>query len=94
MILDVTEYYSASPWFLPIGEINIICSDEFYEQISKNEGENTDIKFVRLNLDLKTIITKDISNNKLFRSVVKGERRKIDWAKFFTLEIGKSKKKR
>lgn len=94
MILDVTEYYSSSPWFLPIGEINIMCSDEFYGHLVNLEDNNFNINFIRLNHDLRNIIAKDVSNNKLFKSVVKGERRKIDWAKFFTLEIGKSKKKR
>ena len=93
MVLDVTSFYSSSPWFLPIGDINVICSDIFYEHLSEFEKSNENIKFNRLNYDMKTIMTKDVVNNKLFKSVVKGERRKIDWKKFFTMEIGKSKKK-
>ena len=93
MVMDVAEYYSSSPWFLPIGEINIMCSDEFYEHLQTIDNRDMNINFFRLNQDLRMVLTKEVTNNKLFKSVVKGERRKIDWAKFFTLEIGKKKKR-
>ena len=93
MLLDIVEFYSGAPWFLPIGEIKLVCSDEFYDVIKQNTLENFNITFVRCEHNINKILDAPIAGNKLFSSNVKGERRKIDWAKFFSLEIGRSKKR-
>ena len=91
MVVDNLEFFSNSPWLVPMGEVKVICSDEFYDYI--NKIEEASIRFNRVPIDQKALLGKGISNNILFKSSIKKERRKIDWKKFFTLEIGKSKKK-
>lgn len=92
MLLDITQFYSSSPWFLPLGEIKIVCSDEFYNVLSANVEGYQDIKFIRSEHDVTKLTEATINKNKLFSSSLKAERKKIDWKKFFTMDLGKKKK--
>ena len=92
MLLDITQFYAGSPWFLPLGEIKVICSDEFYSALSLNLVDYDDIRFIHAENNVAKMMETPIINNRLFSSTLKGERRKIDWSKFFTLELGKKKK--
>lgn len=92
MLLDITQFYSSAPWFLPLGEIKIVCSDEFYNVLSANVEEYQDIKFIRSEHDVTKLTEATINKNKLFSSSLKAERKKIDWKKFFTMDLGKKKK--
>ena len=92
MLLDITQFYSTAPWFLPLGEIKIVCSDEFFNTLIVNTIDYSEIKFVRCENDIVKMLDSPITNNRLFSSSLKGERRKIDWAKFFSFELGKKKK--
>ena len=92
MLLDITQFYSTSPWFLPLGEIKLVCTDEFYESLIANTEDYKDIKFIRCENNVAKMVEANINNNHLFTSSLKGERRKIDWKKFFSFDIGKKKK--
>ena len=90
-IADFIDNYSQSPWFMPIQEIVVYGNDEILEHLNSS-AEDTPFKFVKANVDLAFINFVNVEHNDLFTQEFKKERRKIDWAKFLTMEIGKKKK--
>ena len=91
MIEDLISYYSGSPWFIPTKEIKVMCSNEMFNLL-ESVDEFKHIKLIKNELTMDEIVFKDVDANVLFSSSIKGERRKIDWSKFLTFEIGKKKK--
>jgi hypothetical protein len=91
-ILDNIEYFSKAPWFFPIHDVEIIGDKRLFEQFSAME-EESDINYIQSDSNIEELLCKDISNNILFTKILKQkERRKIDWQKFLSMEIGKKKK--
>ena len=91
-ILDIMDYYSQSPWFLPIREIETYCDENLFEIINEISSSEGNIAIQKGTANIDEMYRLDIENNTLFNQTVKGERKKFDWAKFLTLEIGKKKK--
>ena len=92
MLFDLVDFYSSSPWFLPIKDIETYCKDdELFDSLS-NFAKDYEYTFVRGDLNHLNTYKNEISYNKLFKSKFKAERKKIDWGKFFSMEIGKKKK--
>ena len=91
-IADVVAHYAVTPWFLPITNIDVVCEEDIaaaLNAVEKGEGKLTftylgDEPFGRL-------VKSSIGQNPLFSSGVKKERRRIDWKKLLTMEIGKKK---
>lgn len=92
LIMDIIEYYSHDPWFLPIKEMKVNTSEEMFELLTSLASEDEELILTKIEFDESQIVQSDISGNKLYKKSLKSERRKIDWAKFFTMEIGKKKK--
>jgi len=91
-VIDLLDFYSQTPWFLPIFEIKVLCTDEVYANLLQTNGDSK-IKYTRSDLTYKSIVDINVQNNKLFSSKISTkERKKIDWSKFLTMEIGKKKK--
>ncbi len=91
-IADLVDFYGASPWFLPLHEIDVICDDEFYDEFINLTKDYRNLEFKRKDVDLSKCVNFPIEKDELFNKTMSGERRKIDWAKFLTFEIGKKKK--
>lgn len=89
---DILGDFAKSPWFLPITEVNVFSSDELFNKLLESSKEESSLTFVKQQFDAANFVSQDIQNNKLFSNKIRTERRKIDWAKFFTMEIGKKKK--
>ena len=91
-ILDILDTYKEAPYFLPIQEVNVSCTDEvFGNLLTANKVEN--FKYVQTKNNIKTVLESSIHHNPLFSTkLTVKERRKIDWAKLLTMEIGKKKK--
>ena len=91
-IMDIVDFYSKAPYFLPVNSISVFSSDEFFGNLLLVNSDNK-IKYKKEQQELLKLLDKNIENNKLFTSKLSNKvRRKIDWAKFFTMEIGKKKK--
>ena len=91
-ICDSIDLYSKSPWFFPIREIEVIGDERVVELLNSASSEN-EVKYIKSNVSLDTLYAKKVNNNVLFTKTLKQvERRKIDWQKFFSMEIGKKKK--
>lgn len=89
---DILDEFSKSPWFLPIKEVNVYSSDEFFDKLVEVSKEDSSLTFNKQIFNAVDFVSHELQNNKLFTNKIKAERRKIDWAKFFTMEIGKKKK--
>ena len=92
MIADFVEAYSQAPWFMPVPEINVFTDDEVFSYLEAS-AEETTFKYVKANKNLEALVAYEVNNNSLFNQQYKENRRKIDWAKFFSMEIGGKKKK-
>ena len=93
MIFDLIEFYSSAPWFLPLKEIETYCrDDDLFESLS-NFAKDFDYAFIKGDINRFCVYKNEISFNKLFKSKFKTERKKIDWGKLLTMEIGGKKKK-
>lgn len=91
-ICDSLEIFGKSPWFFPIREIEVIGDERVLDLLNSVSGDN-DIKYVKSNITFESLYNKKVTNNNLFSKTLKQvERRKIDWQKFFSMEIGKKKK--
>ena len=95
MIMDILEYYSKTPWFLPIETIRIVANDEMYQKFIEYTQEYNSINLTRIDLKIKGMTEIEVKDCKLFSSTLKkkGLLGGIDWQKFFSLEIGKKSKK-
>lgn len=92
MIEDILGDYAKTPWFLPIKEVDVYSSDDFFNKLIEYGTKESSITFNKQVVDVEKLLTFDIQNNNLFTNKIKSARRKIDWAKFFSMEIGKKKK--
>lgn len=92
MMADFVDAYSQAPWFMPVPEINVYANSEVFELLEAS-AVDTSFKYVKASKDIETMIISDVVNNDLFSQEYKEKRRKIDWAKFFSMEIGGKKKK-
>lgn len=91
-VLSNIMFYNDSPYFFPIKEVEVISSDESFKMIDEFARNDKTINFVRSNESIDKLIKKGISHNPLFDTKVSKERRRIDWGKLLTMEIGKKKK--
>ena len=91
-IMDVVEYYTKAPYFLPVNQISVFATDEFFGNLLlANSDEH--LKYKQEQDSLKNLLNEYIEDNPLFSSKLSNKvRRKIDWAKLLTMEIGKKKK--
>ena len=92
VVFDVIDFYSSSPWFLPIKDIETYCEPELLESLSAFASKY-EYNFIKGDNSLLDTYKNDITSNKLFKSKLKGERKKIDWGKILSMEIGGKKKK-
>lgn len=91
-ILDVVQHFSQTPWFFPIHEVEVVGDKRVLEQLLDVEGEK-EINYIQSEINIENFFRKEIPNNVLFTKILKQkERRKIDWQKFLSMEIGKKKK--
>lgn len=92
LIADVASRFAGAPWFLPINVIDVVSEDGIAPQLNAIEKEEGGLTFNALGAEAFDHLAKgDISQNPLFNSGVKKERRKFDWKKLLTMEIGKKK---
>lgn len=92
-IFDILDFYSHSPWYFPMSDVRVIGDmDVITGLVEVSDGQNQ-IHFVDINSKAKEMIEKGVGHNSLFNKVAKvKERKKIDWKKFLSMEIGKKKK--
>jgi len=91
-IMDIVEYYTKAPWFFPIREIRVSASDEVFESLVA-ANQDQEIAYTKGSQSIDSIVSVELVNDKLFTNILKQkERRKIDWAKILSMEIGKKKK--
>ena len=91
-ILDILDAYKDGPYFVPINEIKVYATDEVLELLRAANSSEV-IKYSKAEGDLKVCLQEHISHNPLFdKQLLTKERKKIEWSKFFTMEIGRKKK--
>ena len=91
LICDIIEQYSRAPWFLPIKQVKVNTTEEMFEHLSMH-AEDGNIELVKRDFELDEYIQSDVKTNSLYKKNLKDERRRIDWSKFFSFEIGKKKR--
>lgn len=92
-IVEILEFYSAAPWFFPMNEIHFVGEIDVITGLVEASQEENQLHFVDLTSNAKELMEKGVGHNPLFDKVAKvKERKRIDWKKFFTMEIGKKKK--
>lgn len=89
---DLISYFAQDPWFIPISEIRVFSTDEFFNDFSALSKEYLSATLVRATTPIEGIPALHGNNNPLFSHSFKKERRSIDWKKFFSLSIGPKKK--
>lgn len=89
---DLINYFALDPWFIPISEIKVFSTDNFYNQLIEHASEYVPFVLERVPKSFDDIISLPGKNNSLFRKSIKKERRTIDWSKFFSMSIGPKKK--
>lgn len=92
MVGDILDCYASAPWFIPVNEVFVHGLNDQFDSLLLSAEDGVNFKYINSSNDLKVLYNSDVENNKLFSQQFKQERRKIDWAKFFTMEIGKKKK--
>ena len=92
LISDVFAAYSSAPWFLPLNEVKTISSPEVLAHLQEAAKEEEGLEFTNCDNDLEKVYTSAFGPEKLFSSTIKKGRKRIQWSKFFTMEIGKRKK--
>lgn len=92
LIEDVADSYASSPWFLPISEIKVFALKQIIDGLNDSSEDKGKLSFLEGEEgEIEKSFEEEIANDKLFDSKMKGERRKIDWKKLLTMEIGKKK---
>ena len=89
---DMVDVYSSSPWFIPIKEINVIANDDVFENLVASIKSSDSFKYVKSDIDVKNVLNSTVEQDDMFDHEFKKERRRIDWAKILSMEIGKKKK--
>lgn len=91
-INDLTNYFSQDPWFIPISEIRVFSTDEFFNDFSALSKESMPFSLIKANTPIDKVSSIPGRINFLFRHSLKKERRTIDWKKFLSMDIGRKKK--
>ena len=92
LIGDIINYFSLDPWFIPISEIKVISTDNFFEEFSLLSKEYLSVNLERASKSFEEFASLPGKGNPLFTKTIKKERRSIDWSKFFSMSIGPKKK--
>ncbi len=92
-VMDNVNFYMQEPWFFPVHDVEVVCDDDVYAGLlTANTGK--EISYIKSTESFASYFSNEASNNLLFSSKLNvKERRKIDWGKFLTMEIGGKKKK-
>lgn len=91
MVGDYLDIYSRAPYFMPVSEVRTYADEDLFEHLNAS-AENSFFKYNEIKISLDMLNEMNIEHNSLFSQKFKEERRRIDWAKFLTMEIGKKKK--
>lgn len=92
LISDLIAQFAASPWYLPITEITVLAPNAFLGYLKEAAKEDGTITFVPSPVtDLSVLGEFPVSESKLFKSDIAKERRRFDWSKLLTMELGKKK---
>ncbi len=92
LITDIVTRFASAPWFLPITSIEVVCQEDIAASLNAVEADSAELTFVYQGKEPFASIAKGpVSHNRLFDSGVKKERRRFDWKKLLTMEIGKKK---
>ncbi len=89
---DVADYFAQDPWFIPISNIKIVSTDNFYSVLSDISKEYRSLEYEKASASVEELVTYPVHENALFKKTLKKERRTIDWGKFFSMSIGPKKK--
>lgn len=91
-IIDILKFYSAAPYYIPTNNINVLASDEVYTSLAQIANDDQSVSLTYIKPDIRTLSSLRMTNNALFNTSIKEERKKFDWKAFFNMEIGKKKK--
>ena len=91
-LVEIIDFYTASPWFFPIQEVNVVGNYDVYLHLDEASKEDERISFRKEDKEIEDYVKNGINGNPLYAKRVQKERSKIDWAKFLTMDIGKKKK--
>ena len=91
-VLDILDVYKDEPYFVPVNEIKVYSTDEVFESLrAANSLES--LKYTKVGENINKFVECSVEYNKLFDSqLVTKERKRIEWSKILTMEIGKKKK--
>ena len=91
-VLDILDVYKDEPYFVPVNEIKVYASDEVFESLRASNNLDS-IKYTKVGENIDKFAEYPINHNKLFESqLITKERKRIEWSKILTMEIGKKKK--
>ena len=93
IVTDIMLRYSDTPYFIPSSEIKVIGQDVSTSHLLEASKEYETVRFIPHRFDLMAGLEESVGANPLFNSGVKKERRRFDWSKFLTMEIGGGRKK-
>ena len=91
LIWDIIEKYSHEPFFLPIKEIKVKTNLEMFELLSLQSEDKDGLMFIYKDYDFTELVKGNTCTNNLYKKMIKKERKKFDWSKFLTMEIGRKK---
>ena len=95
LILDCVDSCSKAPWFIPVNSIYVVSSDKVFETLQETSDEAKKDIYLKAEFSLNDVLSKPAMANPLFSNgniVTEKQRRKIEWSKILTMEIGKKKK--
>ena len=93
LVSDCIEFCSKSSWPVNVSNVTVISSDNVY--ITLNEASEEDDMYIKADYSLNDILSRPVAANLLFSNnniAKEKKRRKINWSKFFSINIGKKKK--
>lgn len=93
LVSDVIDTYSQAPYFLMFGDVKLDSDEEFFRYFTAIIQSYSEYTFVKEPKEEKKVFVEMVKNNSLFGKALKEERRKFDWSKFLSLEIGGRKRK-
>ena len=95
-VLDCLDLVNKAPWFIPVNSINVVCSESTYEKLIDASEEDRKEMYVHADFVLNDVLNKPVIGNSLFAKdsiVTEKQRRRIEWSKILTMELGGKKKK-
>jgi len=92
-VADVFDYYSHEPFFHPIKEVIVFCDKDFFPEFVGSINEFSEYSFNFFSDDICSCFVTPTKTSTLFKRGLAKERKKLDWKKFFSMDIGKKKKK-